>query len=202
MFFFPRRHVNSSPFKAAHTAIYQSAERPLYGSPLTQFAFVRSSLQNITLPTFFFFSQKSLVNNPTFCLAAYSFSKECEKCEKKNKARERDSIRSCSSLLHCCLRFMSFLHWWRGGRRKCSVLNWGMTCCHVFIGLNVNRSCDMAANALLCLTVHNSTRQRQCTIVRCPHFTILILPTVDTTNKFHAIKALSHSLPRALCEAE
>ncbi len=40
-FSFSRRHVNSSPFKAArtemqrHTTIYQSAERPLYGSPMT-----------------------------------------------------------------------------------------------------------------------------------------------------------------------
>lgn len=163
MFFFSRGHMISSPLKAArkemqrHTAIYQSVEQPLYSSPMTYFVFECSSLQNITLLGCF--SQKSVVNNPTFSSMAYSFSKKCEKCEKKNKTGERDSIRSWSSLLQCCLWSMSFLHWWRGRERMCSVLSLGMACCHVFIGLNVKRSCDMAANALLCLTVHSSTRQ-------------------------------------------
>lgn len=45
-------------------------------------------------------------------------------------------------------------------RKTENLLNLGMACRHVFIGLNVKRSCDTAANALLCLTVRSSTRQR------------------------------------------
>lgn len=38
-------------------------------------------------------------------------------------------------------------------RKTVNVLNLGMACRHVFIGVNFKRSCDTAANALLCLTV-------------------------------------------------
>lgn len=154
--------LNSSPLKTARTERKKDTLLSInqQNGPCTALPWPSLRLCAALFKTSHIFSQKSLINNPTFCLPAYSFSKECEKCEKKNKTGEKDSIRSHSSLLQCCLWAMSFLHWWRGRRKKCSVLSWGMACCHAFIGLNVKRSCDMAVNALLCLTVHNSTRQR------------------------------------------
>lgn len=88
--------------------------------------------------------------------------------------RERDSIRSHSSLPHViCDPCLSCI----GGEEEGESVLSSARAWHAVMCFQDQRSCDIAANALLCLTVHNSTRQRQCTIVRSPHFTVLTLPT-------------------------